>query len=217
VQQHALLYAPSATTFARSSSTAGRPRDVLAAACPDGGPSVPRLAEAEGEATAIAGLYERSRQLKGGEATPQRFLADSARADVIHFAGHAREDALVFGPDAATQTLHAREISAVTFRLHPLVVLAACSTARGRACRTEGIDSLAVAFLHSGARGVVATLWDAEDETASRFARSLHLQIRDGSDVAEALRRVQLEMIASPSPQERNPASWAGVILVGRG
>lgn len=217
VQIHPILYAPSATTFVRSRSIKRQTRNVLTASAPEAGPELARLNEADAETAAIAAMYNRSTLLRDSSATPGSFIDHARDADVIHFAGHARSDALLFGPDAGSQTLQAREIAEATFHSHPLVVLAACSTARGHAYRNEGIDSLALAFLHAGARGVVATLWDAEDRSASRFARALHLQLRDGVPPAEALQRVQLSMIASPSPEDKDLAAWAGVILIGRG
>lgn len=216
VELHALLYAPSATTFVSSGQAIRQPRSVLAVACPGGG-RLPRLGAVEEEAAAIAEMYSRPTLLKGIDATPQRFLAQSEVVDVVHFAGHAQGDALLFGSYASDRVLSARTIAASNLRSRPLIVLAACSTARGRQYRTEGVGSLAVAFLHSGARGVVATLWNTEDGAASRLALALHRQLRNGVAAAEALCRVQRSMISSSVPAERDPASWAGMIVVGRG
>lgn len=44
-----------------------------------------------------------------------------------------------------------------------LVGLSACSTAGGEALQGEGVQSLAYAFLHAGARAVLAALWDLDD------------------------------------------------------
>ena len=95
-----------------------------------------------------------------------------------------------------------------------LVVLSACRTALGPEVRGEGMLGLTRGFLHAGARRVVASLWKVEDrataELMSRFYRALW---EDGLPAPAALRRAQRELRAER--RHRDPADWAGFVLVG--
>jgi len=96
-----------------------------------------------------------------------------------------------------------------------LVVLAACGTIRGEADHVEGMPSVARAFLAAGARGVVGTLWEINDDIASRLFRRVHEQILAGHPAVIALRNSQVELIRDPDARLRHPSSWAPVEILG--
>ncbi|HET8648142.1 MAG TPA: CHAT domain-containing protein, partial [Vicinamibacteria bacterium] len=95
-----------------------------------------------------------------------------------------------------------------------LVVLSACQTALGREIRGEGLVGLTRGFLYAGARAVVATLWQVDDESTAelmkRFYRGL---LKENRRPAEALRQAQLEI--SRSRRWSAPFYWAGFVLQG--
>jgi CHAT domain-containing protein len=98
------------------------------------------------------------------------------------------------------------------------VVLSACSTARGRVHRTEGVVGIARAFLQAGAPRVLCSLWDVDDEaTLALMTRFYELwNPKDGStprDAASALRAAQ-EHVRS-EPRWRAPAYWAAWVVWG--
>jgi CHAT domain-containing protein len=95
-----------------------------------------------------------------------------------------------------------------------LVVLSACQTALGREIRGEGLVGLTRGFMYAGARSVVASLWQVDDEsTAELMKRFYQAMLKDGGRPAEALRTAQLEM--SRSPRWSPPFYWAGFVLQG--
>ena len=98
----------------------------------------------------------------------------------------------------------------------PLVVLGACGTIRGEADHVEGMPSLARAFLAAGARSVVGTLWEIDDDTASRLFRRMHQQIRAGQSPAAALRAAQTALVHDPDARLRHPSTWAPVEILGK-
>lgn len=221
IEKHALAAAPSATVFLRTAPAATR-LSILAVTqpAPEGYVALPGAAS---EVKDIAALYSRGRMLSGPEIDPEGFLKSAGEVTVVHFAGHGKTDvrhpsrsALLFesaaGPPAS---LTAATIARTRLHSHPLVVLAACSTARGRVFRNEGIDGLPSAFLQAGARGVVATLWDIDDGASARLFRALHRELRKGGRPADALREAQLEFLGSSDPRERSPAVWGSPIVVG--
>ncbi|HYI11960.1 MAG TPA: CHAT domain-containing protein [Thermoanaerobaculia bacterium] len=221
VENHTLAVAPSASVFLASAPVAPAGNSLLAVvqAAPNG---LDRLPGAEAEAARIASSHPKGRLLAGKSVTPAEFLDAASRAAWVHFAGHAKvgrrmsQSALLFetaaGPPAE---LSVATIAGSRLAARPLVILAACSTGRGKLRRNEGVESLAAAFLQAGARGVVATLWDVDDALSARLFRSLHHNLREGARPADALRSAQLALLHSSDPRERSPSVWGSVFVEG--
>jgi CHAT domain-containing protein len=222
IDHYSLATAPSASVFLRSSPSAAAETAVLgvAEAAPEGFAALPNAAS---EAADLTRRYQLGRLLVGPESTPATFLSDAGRAGLVYFAGHAKADAirpsesaLIFqATDGAAVPLTAAAIGQARLRTHPLVVLAACSTGRGRTRRNEGIESLASAFLQAGAKGVVATLWDVDDAPAAVLFRSFHGRLRQGARAADALRDAQRACLHSTNSDLRAPSVWASATVIG--
>lgn len=95
-----------------------------------------------------------------------------------------------------------------------LVVLSGCETALGRRIRGEGLLGLTHGFLHAGASGVLASLWEVRDrataELMERFYRGLY---QDKLSPAAALRAAQVAMWKER--QWRDPYYWAAFTMQG--
>lgn len=170
------------------------------------------------EAERIAAMYNRATVLTGEAATREAFTAASRESALIHFAGHANSDAsgsyaalllAARGDDAGV--VGANDIARLRLEKHPLVVLAACGTFRGNAQHVAGMSSLARSFLVAGARGVVGTLWEIDDDVSSPLFLHLHEQLLAGATPSRALREAQLQLIHSADPRLAHPATWAPV------
>jgi len=95
-----------------------------------------------------------------------------------------------------------------------LVVLSACQTALGREIRGEGLVGLTRGFMYAGARSVMASLWQVDDEsTAELMKRFYRAMLREGRRPAAALRAAQLEM--SRDKRWSAPFYCAGFVLQG--
>jgi CHAT domain-containing protein len=181
------------------------------------------LKDAASEAKAIAALYPSPTLLSGASATRARFVAAARRSALIHYAGHASSDSfstvgtLHLAGEAAGDSgdLDTAAIAGLHLQNAPLVVLAACGTMRGNPEHIEGMPSIARAFLTAGARNVVGTLWDVDDEAVAPLFRQLHQQLRNGAAPADALRNAQLALAHGPDAHDRHPATWAPVELLG--
>jgi CHAT domain-containing protein len=217
VESHSIAIAPSASLYARITA-AGESKGggVLAVAQP-APRDLPVLNRARSETAQLAAVYDHAVVYLGDALTPARFLRQAANAGVVSFAGHATTHALVFESrgEQPPALLTAGEVAASRFPARPLVVLAACNTGRGSVRAMEGVDSLAIAFLGAGARSVVATLWDVDDASSERLFVGFHRNIRRGLRASSALRDAQLAMLRSKSPRDREPTSWAGVVVIG--
>jgi len=219
IQQHIIVSAPSAAVFAqarakRNRTASGRLLMVINNAGDSG--VLEALPSANEEGRRIASLYRDVLTLSGQAATRAAFGQLAPHAGVIHFAGHSlsseyrpEETSIVLS--GADGRLNTRDISKIPLHDCSTVVLAACSTARGKVRRFEGTLSVARAFLAAGAPNVIATLWAIDDGEAARFFPRVHEQLARGVAPAEAVRAAQLEDIRDSRP----PAIWAAIQAIG--
>jgi CHAT domain-containing protein len=160
----------------------------------------------------------------GSEASEARVLTTGLRRfDVIHFATHAllnrnvpSRSALVLAGGSGGETgdglLRARDIYRLKLRSE-LVVLSSCRTARGRILPGEGVQGLAHAFFHAGARSVVASLWDVSDRRTADLMSMFYAHLASGEPKAKALQSAKLDMLRR-EPQLA-PRYWAAFVLIG--
>jgi CHAT domain-containing protein len=96
-----------------------------------------------------------------------------------------------------------------------LVVLSGCSTALGREMRGEGIVGLTRAFMHAGAQGVVASLWEVDDAATEELMGRLYEGMLGPRRLrpAAALREAQLGL--SRQSRWRSPYYWAAFQMHG--
>ncbi|MCK4548031.1 MAG: CHAT domain-containing protein [Candidatus Eisenbacteria sp.] len=162
--------------------------------------SLPRLPGTREEISSIAAVLAQSTVLVGADASEQEIvrLAESgelAHFETIHLATHALVDdqrpeksALVLSqvdlPDPLEAAVAGTRIydGLVTTReivrewdLHAdLVTLSGCETGLGREVLGEGYIGFAHAFLQSGARSLLVSLWPVEDEATSLLMRRFY-------------------------------------------
>ncbi len=160
----------------------------------------------------------------GDEATEGRVKGlPLSRYKVLHFATHSLLDDIVASRSALVLTadprsdedgfLQAREIYSLKLNAE-LVVLSACQTAGGKMEKGEGIQGLSRAFLCSGSRSVLASLWNINDRSTSWFMKSFYGYLAAGASKHEALRRTKIRMYHSGLWR---PYHWAAFVLIGEG
>lgn len=195
---------------------------------PAAAPALPRLPGTRREALAVAGLVPAARRLLALDFAAERRLATSGALDryrILHLATHAlvnERDPRLSGvvlslvdADGRAQdgVLRLEEIARLDLDAD-LVVLSACRTALGRELRGEGLLGLTRAFLHAGARRVMATLWEVQDEaTAVLMERFYRAYLERGLPPGEALRQAQQSFLADP--RWSAPYYWSGFVLEG--
>jgi CHAT domain-containing protein/uncharacterized protein HemY len=92
-----------------------------------------------------------------------------------------------------------------------LLVLSACQTATGDKQAALGLAGIAV---RSGARSVLASLWDIADESTAMLMGQFYRELANQNVTkAEALRNAQLNLLQNP--QYEHPSYWAPYVLVG--
>ena len=212
----ALALTPESTDVDRAMLALGAPAsDGEAASGRSRGAALPPLPWSEDEARFVYELYEPqgAELLLGRDATLDAWLAAGpGRFRYLHFATHAIVDdrrpsrtriALTRGGlDLATiraQALHAE-----------LVTISACESAIGRDVRGEGIVGLPHSFLASGARGVLVTLWNVEDESAAGFMREFYAELHGGRSADEALASVRSRWMSDSGTRSHRWCRSAG-------
>ncbi|MEM0978685.1 MAG: tetratricopeptide repeat protein [Cyanobacteria bacterium P01_H01_bin.58] len=95
-----------------------------------------------------------------------------------------------------------------------LVVLSACDTGLGDIANGEGVYGLRRAFAIAGAETQLLSLWQVSDFGTQSLMARYYENLTAGMGRSEALREVQLEMIAEGG-QYSHPYYWAAFILAG--
>jgi CHAT domain-containing protein len=136
---------------------------------------------------------------------------------MLHFATHAKADAddpalsaLWLSP--GSNGLRELDLGRIrSLRLDAdLVTLSACETARGRVLKGEGVQSIALAFLEAGARGVVASLWNVGDGNAADVMARFY-----ASMLGDPRRSVSTALTSSKRAIRMDPSSRGAVALDG--
>ena len=164
--------------------------------------------------------------LLGADATETAFKAERlTEFKIIHLAVHGFADTrfpersgLILGVDSATRDdglLQIREITHLRFDAD-LVTLSACDTGVGKLQGEEGVTNLAEAFLVSGSKSVVASLWSADDTYTHALMDRFYTHIAEGADQASALREAKVDLLAKYG-KEVPPYYWGAFILIGDG
>ena len=217
IERFALSYAPSAAAFA-AMPAGGVRQSILVLADPETELGLRRLDVRDEVREAVRSIAHASIH-EGRDATAGILRSGADAYDVIHIGAHALEEsplgepALVFarGADDPNGLLAASEVERIRLRRGAVVVLAACSTGRGRRM-SEGTISMARAFVAAGAGAVVATLWDASDTDAATLLPRFYAAMAGGESPAQALRDAQLGLLRTPNTR---PQQWAVFQLIG--
>lgn len=184
-----------------------------------------RLRYSHEEVKRISSLIPKATVLAREKATED--LVKSANLSdyrIIHFATHGLIDDQKPARSAIVLTLdndptedgflQMREV--FNLRLNAdLVVLSSCQTGLGQFIRGEGIEGISRAFFFAGASSVLMSLWTINDQVSSQFMERFYFHLKFSESLAEALRRVKLEMIDSGVVS--HPYYWAPFILSGDG
>ena len=109
--------------------------------------------------------------------------------------------------------LTAYEVAQTDLRGTELVVLSACETALGDILDGEGVYGLQRAFKLAGARYVLMSLWNVDDETTYEYMTTFYKNMEAGMPVPAAYRSTQQQMRERYSNPSR-PRAWAGFILL---
>jgi CHAT domain-containing protein/tetratricopeptide (TPR) repeat protein len=177
----------------------------------------PKLPQAAAEMTGIENYFPAAERtvFSGAEATPDSYLkSQPAGFSYIHFVAHGTasrtsplDSAVILSKQGDDYKLYARDI--IQHPLHAdLVTISACHGEGVRTYSGEGLVGLSWAFLHAGAHGVIAALWEVNDNSTPQLMDRLYSEIGKGVPPDAALRDAKLALLHSGGVYRR-PFYWA--------
>ena len=182
--------------------------------------SISRLPCAEEEAKMV-GRKLGVEPLLGQQATKQAVLEAMGSVALIHLAAHgdAEKGEIALAPSLRVPNsiykegvylLTASDISKVQVRAK-LVVLSCCHSARGE-IKAEGAVGIARAFLGSGARSVLVSLWALEDSSTEQLMSHFYDHLVRGESASDSLHQAMKCMRCNGYSDVKQ---WAPFVLIG--
>jgi CHAT domain-containing protein/tetratricopeptide (TPR) repeat protein len=221
LEEYSISIAPNLSLLAPApSSSAARP--LLAAGLSVAVGNYQAIPAVSSELDNIAGMYADKVVLKNGKFTSAALRENllNLPVDVVHLATHGEflgraDECFLLTHDGKIRLDQVEEmIRPKKFVGIPvgLLCLSACRTAAGDDRAALG---LAGASVKSGARSVLATLWNIQDNTTAEIMTSFHRLLCDNpkQGKAEALRQAQLSILRKDP--NSHPSLWAPFVLVG--
>ena len=187
----------------------GAPKDITALPC------ARREVEMVGRLMGVQPLI-------GEHATKQAVLEGIDSVSLIHIAAHgnAERGQIALAPNRRTDgtgipqeedyLLTMEDISKVQLRAK-LVVLSCCHSGRGQV-NYEGVVGIARAFLGSGARSVLVSLWAVEDTATEQLMNQFYAHLADGESASESLHQTMKWM---RNNKFTKVSQWAPFMLIG--
>jgi CHAT domain-containing protein/tetratricopeptide (TPR) repeat protein len=211
---------PSATAWlALGARTRTRGEGILALA-----PRIDALPGSDQELRAIERLAgEQVRTLRGRLATESQFREAAGAHRILHLATYGvlnKHNPLFSFVELSTGTnddgrLEVHEVFGLSLRAD-LVILSACQTGVGSGRLADvpaGDDWIGFtrAFLHAGAKAVLATLWAVDDRATAALMEEFYRQGGAQAPPATALARAQRSLLNQTATA--HPFHWAGMIV----
>jgi CHAT domain-containing protein len=232
VEKWELSYLPSATILKYLPRPAGKeaaPKRLVALVDPDtdydgdGNQDYPALPFARVEVASIAPFFEHAVILAEKRALEEACARYGPTGDVVHLACHGEffphrpmDSTLYLGRGGASDgRLRAVEIFGMDLRRSRLVTLSGCETGKLNVAPGDDPVGIGTAFLHSGARALLVSLWKVEDEATAALMAAFYkrwLSSEDGNR-ARALREAKLHLLREG--RFVRPAQWAAFVLIG--
>jgi CHAT domain-containing protein len=209
IDDFTISYAPSASVYSLC-SRGGTPEDgeSLILGVPDD--QAPFI---EHEVRAVAEVVPRASTYLGSDAT-QAVLREKGRSSrFVHIATHGffRKDNPMFsGIRLGDSYLSLYDLYQMDLPVE-LVVLSGCATGLNVVAAGDELLGLARGLIYAGARSLVLSLWDVNDESSADLMRAFYSSFTGKAKKSHALRAAMLQ-VREAHP---HPYYWAPFLLVG--
>jgi CHAT domain-containing protein len=222
VTRYNISYVPSATVYTLL-------RDTVKPADPEGivlglgysglAQNLPPLTYYVDELYSIVNTVPTAIIYEEDDAVEER-LTNLSDVEVIHFAAHGVFDSanplmsyVALAPNGSSDgLLRVSEIYQLSLKdQNPLITLSACELAVSQVNPGDELEGMTRAFLLTGARGVIASLWRVDDFVTSELMQVFYQSRASGMTNSQALaeaKRYIRDLYGSPD-------LWAGFVLVG--
>ncbi len=197
-------------------ATERKPLQGLAFANPK--PTQEELKGTEIEAETISKIFPGSEKYLGTNATLDIFKKQAFRFSILHLGTHGCFD-LAGCPNLGMQAntilfankeqYNIADAALLGLKNTELITLSACQTAKEANADGQEISGLAYVLERAGAKSVIASLWNAEDNTSAEIMTQFYQNLKNGMSKSEAMRQAKLSQIKS------HPYFWSPFILIG--
>jgi CHAT domain-containing protein len=180
---------------------------------------LPSLPQSKKELAAVQAYTPQSFIAVNNAAGSAAFNRAAVSAGMLHIASHAFATA----SDSATPVIEMADGSVSLNSIYglnlnnQLVVLSACHTGVGSLLKSEGTLSLARGFYYAGARNVINSLWEANDESTGRLFEQFYAALSKDKNIGRALHQAQLAYLNTAAPEKQSPYYWASFVCIGDG
>ncbi|MFM6900178.1 MAG: CHAT domain-containing protein, partial [Microcystis panniformis] len=197
-------------------ATERKPLQGLAFANPK--PTQEELKGTEIEAETISKIFPGSEKYLGTNATLDIFKKQAFRFSILHLGTHGCFDLagcpnLGMEPNtilfANNQQYNIADAALLGLKNTELITLSACQTAKEANADGQEISGLAYVLERAGAKSVIASLWNAEDNTSAEIMTQFYQNLKNGMTKSEAMQKAKLSQIKS------HPFFWSPFILIG--
>ena len=164
----------------------------------------PDLPQAASEMTGIEKYFPVPRRavFSREQATAGAYLASRpGQFSFVQFVAHGTasrtsplDSVIILSKQEGSYKLYARDIVKQPLRAS-LVTISVCHGASERMYSSEGLVGLTWAFLHAGAHGVIAMLWEVNDNSTPQLMDQLYAGITGGKPPDTALRDAKLALV----------------------
>lgn len=181
--------------------------------------SLPGLPQSEQELAAVRKYQPESYTAVNRQATARAFGDVSGKAAVLHIASHAyasTSDSVLPMLEMADSSVSLNSIYGLNLN-NQLVILSACHTGVGNLQKSEGALSLARGFYYAGARNVINSLWEANDESAGKLFQQFYQSMAAEKNIGKALHQSQLQYLKNAGAEKQAPYYWASFVCIGDG
>ena len=161
------------------------------------------------------------RFLGADQATRDAFLRDTTPRSIIHVFSHAKSDrtqyenSVIYFDGQPTDSVTIADIYNHRIRSQ-VTILACCESGYGPENYGEGPKSLARAFIFSGSRSVLGTIWNVDEKATVDVLRNFYVRLEKSTSTSEALRQAKLDYLSNCGTANlANPFYWAGLLPYG--
>jgi tetratricopeptide (TPR) repeat protein len=161
----------------------------------------------------ISRLFPAARVLQGEDATRAAFVENCKGSSFIHIATHAifRQDNPMFSSfKLADGYFTAFDLFSLVCSTN-LVALSGCQSGVSEVTGSDDLLGLMRGFLYAGARSLLVSLWNVNDESTAALMVSFYREWEKGAAKSTAFRKAML----SVRQEHPNPFYWAPFLLVG--
>jgi CHAT domain-containing protein len=211
-EEYAVVYSPGLWTeqLLRSPGAIGQAESLFLLDATRSADPLPGMQE---ERTYIAKTFPRSKAVDGENANWENSRHDVAASQIFIFMGHGRRSNTGTKLELnSKESLGSADFTPDRFAHSEMVVLSACSSARGG---KEGLldnQNLVHSFLAAGVPRIIASHWDVDSNNTSQLMVSFYRHALTDATVAEAMLNARREVLEKTP----HPYYWAGFSVIGR-